>query len=92
MIRLATQDGAPVKIYHACAGEIIAADGREVHWGDVPDLIVAHASQALQLAAYGRKTTAQRFAREATALHDAYMEARAWRSCSAPTQLPRGTQ
>ena len=61
MIRLASHNGKPIPIYRALAGEIVAADGRRIDWKDVPILICASASQAIQLMAYGRIATAKRF-------------------------------
>jgi hypothetical protein len=90
MIRLATTDyGAPVRLYANSAGEILAADGRRIDWTDVSDLIVANASQAIQLAAHGRLVTAKRFARDALDLHDAWVAAKLYRSASQPTALDR---
>lgn len=83
-VRLATHHGAPVRLYAHCAGEIIAADGRRVEWADVPNLIVAYASQALQLMLW--RGSAERLEREARDLFAAFEEAKAWRSVSMPTR------
>ena len=83
-IRLASHNGKPVPIYRAIAGEIVAQDGRRIEFVDCPTLIVANASQALQLHAHGRIATAKRFAKDARDMFAAFEEARAWRAASSP--------
>ena len=89
MLRLALNNDPPQRLYCAQAGEILARDGRRIEWRDVSDLIVANASQALQLAAHGRIVTAKRFARDALDLNDAFEEAKRWRSASQPPGATR---